>query len=69
MSAFWIELSWERISLQHRQGHAVGWTRYGQLMFWIGLFGFWVWSGIKGGRRNREERIQREIERDSEKNR
>jgi hypothetical protein len=60
LSVFWIDVVWGRISALRDQGHIVGWTKYGELIFWIGMFAFSVWSGIQGGRVNRQERIQRE---------
>jgi hypothetical protein len=62
LSAFWAYLVWGGISILRVQGRIVGWTKYAQLVFWIGLFGFWVWRGIEAGKRNRQERIEREAE-------
>jgi hypothetical protein len=61
LSAFWIFIAWVRVSNLRDQGHAVGWTNYAELVFWIGMFASSVWSGIEGGRINRRERIEREL--------
>ena len=60
LSAAWIDIVLSGISNLHRQGRAVGWPRYGQLIFWIGMFAYYLWNGIQSGRQNRQERIERE---------
>jgi hypothetical protein len=69
LSAFWIFIAWGGISPLRDQGHAVGWTKYGPLIFWIGMFGFSLWNGIRAGKKNRQERIEREHGLDSANNR
>ena len=60
VSTFWISLSWSEIRVAHDHGRAADWAKGVQLVFWLGILAFAVWSGTESGRRNHTERIQRE---------
>ena len=44
------------------------WKKCAELVFWVGMFAYSTWSAIKGAKRNRQERIQRETGLESGKN-
>jgi hypothetical protein len=49
--------------------HPHDWKQCVDLVFWVGMFAYGIWSGIQSGRRNRWERIEREKGLDTGNNR
>jgi hypothetical protein len=69
ISTFWIVfVAWGNISNLRNQGLPLGWRTIAEMVFWILMFVFSVWSGIKSGKMNRQERIGQETDLGSGKN-